>query len=409
MFKVHQYFLFSVLLSIFLGYFFNVGIISYSPFIIFMLLVIIIELFYRPTMKISYWLSVIAWLPYSLWAGFNYIRHPLNDNILTLNFLIIIIIPIIVLSIIRIKQLKKRDEHVYLLHRFIFIFIFLLGEFIICIGQISTYLFGIGFAISEEYQQLFMISGTFVNSNDLASIVLIVSFIFIGLEKYLKTSDKNYVWFLIFTLLLITNLRSALVLTAVFYIISRDINLKNILLTLFIGACFFILIEQFSTFDTGVFSRIFTRVTSISNLIFDGIGGDGSISNRIKSYLYFMHNLNRIGLGSGDISNYFEFSRDATFHTELMFKSPHSLIVELGYWLGWFGLLSFGIAIVLLTQYSTRKIQLICLIVVSTMISSSVLGNIVFFLFFIISFFDLANINVADKIELNNNKYGISK
>lgn len=46
------------------------------------------------------------------------------------------------------------------------------------------------------------------------------------------------------------------------------------------------------------------------------------------------------------INNYFQYAENAKFDSmELMFQNPHSLIVELGYWLGWLGLVCFSIAI----------------------------------------------------------------
>ena len=69
-----------------------------------------------------------------------------------------------------------------------------------------------------------------------------------------------------------------------------------------------------------------------------GIHSDGSMTMRVSSYLHFLEKLPELGVGSMEVNNYFKYSFDASFRgMELLFQNPHSLVVELGYWLGWPG------------------------------------------------------------------------
>ena len=121
----------------------------------------------------------------------------------------------------------------------------------------------------------------------------------------------------------------------------------------------------------------------------------------LHEYLYFFENFDSLWIGSGEIGNYFMFAKGAEFNPALMFQNPHSIIVELGYWIGWFGLFLFSIAFIYLSKFSNRKISVLILSMVSTVISSSVLGNLIFFLFFTLTFFDTKNrvtLNTTQKV-----------
>lgn len=162
---IYKYYLYTILLSPFLGYFSGKGIIAYGPIIIISLIIIINELFMQKPMKLKDWGAFIVFIPYTIWASYYYVSNPLNGNLLTTNLLAIISLPFIILSLLRLKLYSPNYNYDRLIYKIILFF--LIAEFLICLGQISTYLTSFGLPINEIYRDYFMVTGTFFNSNDL--------------------------------------------------------------------------------------------------------------------------------------------------------------------------------------------------------------------------------------------------
>lgn len=382
----HRLFLYAILCSGFLSYFTNTGLIAYGPLIILMIGVVVTEVASTAPLSVRDKRTILSILPYVFLATFYHLVNPYEQRYLNPHLLIVIVLPFIVLCLIRLRYYSGNFD--FTLFTYHVLQIFILGQLFICIGQISTYLYGAGLPVSETYRELFLITGTFYNPNDLGSVILITLFMFIGIETNFNAWRRFAMWSSLAILLLMAGSRSALLLGLVLFLLSRNFNLKSIsigFLFLFFVIMGYALLAPNT--DHGVFNYIFRRANSLISLIIN-LDLDSSISLRLASYYHFVGQLGSLGIGTGEIGDYFQYSDDATFRTQLMFVRPHSLIVEIGYWLGWPGLLFFTLAAAGLLQYSRRKLPLIIILAISSSIPSSVLGNLIFFYFLIFSFFD---------------------
>lgn len=402
--KINPYkcFFIAVLLSAFLGYLFNSGLIAYGPLIFFGVMVILHEFISKQKTKKSYLYISVSWLPYVFLAAATYIANPYEGRYLTTYLLSILILPIATISFFRLFFNENRYEN----YKFIYkaLFWFLTVQLIICFGQISTYTFGFGFPVSELYAERGMVTGTFINSNDLGAVALVIIFIVLGLEKFYFQQNKYLFWLIVVILLIITGSRSAILLAILIFLLNKASDPKRIVIyaILFVLlACAFVFV--INNVESQALSRISVRLNTIVSIFQQGIYSDSSISMRVSSYLHFIQNLPKLGFGTGEINNYFKYSANANFRgAELLFQNPHSLVVEIGYWLGWFGLLFFFIPISFLLFYSKRKLSLIVVLLIVSMIPSSILSSMIFFLLIILSFFDytpikkgLRNINIS--------------
>ena len=389
----HKCFFIAVLLSTFLGYLFNSGVIASGPLIFFGMMVVIYEFISKKKTKREYLVVSISWLPYVLLAAATYISNPYEGRYLTTYLLSILIIPITTISFFRLFFNENRYENYKYIYKALFWFLTI--QLIICFGQISTYTFGFGFPVSELYAEGGMVTGTFTNSNDLGAVILVIIFIVLGLEKFYFQQNKYLFWLIVVILLIITGSRSAILLAILIFLLNKASDPKRIV----IYAVLFVLLAFTFVFvinnvESQALSRISVRLNTIVSIFQHGIYSDGSISVRVSSYLHFIQNLPKLGFGTGEINNYFKYSANANFRSiELLFQNPHSLIVEIGYWLGWFGLLFFFIPISFLLFYSKRKLSLIVVLLIVSMIPSSILGSMIFFLLIILSFFDFRNKN----------------
>jgi hypothetical protein len=294
------------------------------------------------------------------------------------------------------SRYNSREQFNDLIYKYISFF--LIAQLVICLGQVMTYTFGFGLPVSVEYESLYVITGTYTNPNDLATIILLIAFCFSRIENTIKSNMKNITWLIIFLLLLITGSRSALFITLIVFLLTRKINLTGVLATImisFIGifAVDFILASNNSS---DIISRMALRLESFIDIYENGLGSDGSMSVRIESYLHFLNNLKNLGLGSGEINNYYKYATNATFQGWLLFQNPHSLIVELGYWLGWIGLIGFFIPFGILIYQYQRSFLFLVVALISMSISSSVLGSFIYFLFLILCIFCNSKIEVKE-------------
>ncbi|MGP5069665.1 O-antigen ligase family protein [Psychrobacter faecalis] len=376
-YKLYQFFIITIFASTFLGYFFNSGIIAYGPLIFLLLCITIQEMTGLERLPVKDWVAVLIWIPYVAWAGLYYILNPFEGRYLTTHFLVIITIPFIVLSFLRLSNNRQFDYNQFIYKLVLY---FLVAETIICIGQFMTYTIGIGLPVTEEQAKTLMVAGTFANSNDLGGVVLILTFIFSQIEKYIN-KNTLIIWILILILLLITASRSALFVAFFTFIITRGFGLKKILsYTVVSVAAYFIISILFSMTDIEAVNRSVTRLESIFTILEEGASADNSITLRLDSYLHFIKNITELGLGSGEVNNYFKYANNAIFDTSLLLQNPHSLLVEIGYWLGYPGLIFFITAMVYLFRYSESKVLFFIVLITSTLIPSSILGNLTYFL-----------------------------
>lgn len=383
--SIYKLFIILILVSTFIGYFIGSGIAAYGPIILCMFLILLLEIIQPRPMKISDWGASFIWIPYVALAGIYYVANPLDGRYLTTNLLAIISLPILAIALSRLKHNLSHEQLVLFLYKIILYFS--LGQLIICIGQISTYIFGIGLPVSKEYSEYFMISGTFTNSNDLGSIILLLCFIFTAFKE-LSNKNKNIIWILLLTLLIISGSRSALLLGGILYLKSRGMSIRNLVISIVLCMLSYLIIFQFfSNSQLDVFSRLSQRVESLFKIFELGIQSDNSLSLRIQSYLHFLENISKLGFGSREVGNYFKYSEGVNFNTYLLFQNPHSLIIEIGYWLGIPGLIFFFAALLYFLRLSKNKLSLIIVVLVSSLIPSSLLGNLIYFALMIITFY----------------------
>lgn len=384
----HRLFFLAMLASPFLGYIFSSGLLASIPIVLGAGLVVINEIICCRGVNKKHALIILFWFPYVAWASLNYLRNPFEDNYLSSYFLTILLLPVMVLA--SIKLFVSENSHSNYVFIYKVLFVFLLLQLIVCFGQFSTYYFGVGFPVNEIYAHQGMISGTFFNSNDLGAAIVLVAFIAIGFEKFILKSNCYVLWLVIAVLLVVSGSRSAMLLGVLLFCFNKIRTLKEFLgfffLFSFAGLFFsFFLFEV----ESNAVHRFLQRIESLLMVLSSGIQADNSMSIRLSSYVHFIGQLPELGFGSGVINNYFKYSDDANFYgAELLFQNPHSLVVEIAYWLGWPGLLLFFVPVMVLLQFSRRKIQLAGVLLVVTMIPSSILGGLVFFMLAIFSFFD---------------------
>jgi hypothetical protein len=387
-FNPHRAFFLSVLFSGFFAYISHSGIIAYGPMIIMAALVVAYEVVGEKKIAKQHLLASLSWLPYVFLAGFTYISNPFEGRYFSTHLLTIIILPLLVLSFSRMLCGKNNYYNYEFVYKSLFFFVFM--QLLVCLGQLSTYTFGVGFPVSELYAEYGMITGTFANSNDLSAVTLAIIFVVIGLEKYYFKNDKYIFWLAAIVLLMMTGSRSAIVLAAIFFLFSKAASPKKVIVYgLIFSTLFFVVAFVVNNFESEALSRGVARIESLMKIFQYGISSDNSMTMRLDSYTHFLQELPRLGFGSGEVNNYFIYSEDASFRGKtLLFQNPHSLVVELGYWLGWPGLILFFLPLMFLLPNSKRKLSLVAVFLIVSMIPSSILGSMLFFLVLVLSFYD---------------------
>lgn len=384
--SLFKLFLLLVVLSPFLAYLFNNGLLAYGPMLAVAILILCFEMIEPTLLTYKEWLSILAFLPYTLIAELYYILNPYEGKIISAYSITFIFLPFFVYIFLVLRKKYCSDDYHKLLFRIIFIF--LIMQSIVCLGQISTYILGVGLPVVQEYQYDFMISGTFSNSNDLAAVVLLISLSMIRLESSLQKNIQVITWLSISFLLIVSSSRSALVCALVIFIVSRNMSYRSIVPLLLIPlAAIPILGVFFSQKDSDVLNRISSRIETFQNIYEYGLNADSSINLRLDSYIHFIKNISSLGLGSGEINNYTIYATNSNFESWLMFQNPHFLIIEIGYWLGWVGLVSFLSAFFFLIFNYYRSALFLLIALISMSIPSSVLGSSIYFFFLMLCVF----------------------
>lgn len=269
------------------------------------------------------------------------------------------------------------------------ILIYLLIELIIVIGQFSTMTLGYGFRVSEEYPT--MLTGTQANANNLATICIGALLSYTLLSARERAMKTIFVWTIVLALLILLASRSALVLAAVTALLVPKKQRVPLLAAGLLGVAFaaftgFSLSES-SSLDA--LSRIFDRLNSFVSMADQGILMDSSMNLRFESYLHYLRNIFNLGAGTGAFGDYMDFFREAPFDHTLMSRNPHSLIIEISYWMGYVGLGAFIAFVVFAFFEGTRNPSIstiaILIFIVAAQIPSSVMGTPLIFFFFLIA------------------------
>lgn len=404
--SVYKIFTASLLITSYLQYSLH-SYISVVP-LLFSLLLLVISEFAKPSkMSFGKWLTLLMWVPYSALATIYYLNHPYLGMILHPVLITNILLPFIIFALLRIK-------HIYSIKafgKFVFntCYLFLICQLVVCVGQLSTYILGIGLPVSPDYSEFYMVTGTLTNSNDVACLALLGAFCVSKTEKFVMQKYKVLIiWITIILILLIVQSRSAIIMTLVVFMFSREIeNGKKISQTVGMSMLLLLIIPLMYFGDNNsALGLMINRLESLVTIYNNGLNSDQSMNVRSESYVYFLGQLDKINLGSGKIYDYLEFSTQANFDSSLMFNNPHSLIVELGYWMGWLGLITFFLPFITMVYIYQRNILFVILAILSMHISSSVLGSFYYFLFLMMSILVSNSKQLEGKrIEYTSNNY----
>ncbi|MBY6030301.1 O-antigen ligase family protein [Halomonas sp. DP8Y7-1] len=276
----------------------------------------------------------------------------------------------------------------------VFFLCFLCFQIFLVLGQVSMKVTGFGFytlsefSESANYQYSNMLSGSFVNSNDLASVcVMIALFFMLNRER----SERFYgiSVFLSFLLILATMSRVSFIafLLVYLYFEARRSFCKLIFATF----AFILLAVVFYYCANEVYGkylpldRIVDRINSIASVASGGVSNDNSISLRLHSYLNFFSVFEELGFGSVRYQDYSQFFDSSEHSIGLFATNPHSFVFEVGYWLGWPGLiilLGFFLSFINLERFFDSVCVIVSFILISC-VSSSIVGGFAFmFAFF---------------------------
>lgn len=291
---------------------------------------------------------------------------------------IVILVPFFIIAIlIQAVILNKSNDFKKYVDYYFFILFFV--ELFFCVLQYTYYSFGFGLKSIVEHEG--MIAGTFGNANDLAVILVLFS-VYLFINPSLNNKLKWILVLLTFILLLMTVSRFSLVIfllvLVMFYkgSIKAKISIMSFSLVVLYFLTDFILNYQ----STGLVAldRIVYRLQTFNTISDAGIGSDSSIDLRYGSYLYFISNFLNLGFGSLEFQNYSAFARGFNGDAELIFKNPHSLIVEIGYWQGYLGLILLFSMFVAWVGFLLNNFKILLIIVLVSFIPSTVIFNVTF-------------------------------
>ena len=375
-----SYFVF-LIASSFLSYFTSSGVVSFGLPILSSFFVLIYFLLMQLKINRHDWLILFFYISFTSLSFFYYYLNPYKGYIISQHVIFILTFPFSYLCLVGLgKDFSKQDFLKFFNKIIIF---FALGQVFVTLGQFSHYVYGVGFKVIEDYQNIMMISGTFYNSNDLAVVVVLMAFVFKYTYQYLTRIQSLLIWSIFAYLLIVTGSRVCIFLFFIILFSLGSFTYKKIFLTLVSVVSTLALIIILGNFEVDVdhpFYRIIGRINTFQAMFEYGLTSDESMSDRGEFYLYFLKNINNIGLGSGLIGDYHKYA-NSTFHfSPLFFTNPHSFIIEIAYWIGWLGLIIYLILYLLIVIKSNFNMLFFLISFVTLFVSSTLMGNMIYFL-----------------------------
>ena len=271
------------------------------------------------------------------------------------------------------------------------LFVFVIFEFLVALGELSNQIIGIGFKVNAYYYSLDevdaylnAISGSFFNPNDLGSSCAFLFVLFIFLLKEFPLKSKIGI-ILCFILVLLSASRASIlfvILTSLIFLYRILIN-NIIILFIFLFSNIMVLLSFSNFFNEFEFAnRIISRIVTLYLFINGDALQDHSVNIRFESYMNFIYNIPVLKFGSFKYQEYHEFFNDLPSGS-LFATNPHSFIIEIGYWLGWPGILLFFMFIFLTRPVNKYQYYYIIFsFLILSMISSSIINNLIFFMIF---------------------------
>lgn len=307
----------------------------------------------------------------------------------------------LILLFYAIWQLQQRGERLFL-HGYLLLFLFV--QLVIMLGQLTKISTGYGFYLPSEYlpnagtHYLTMLSGSFLNANDLAGVTLLIGLYYLFTLGQPVTTDTSYpvrrlarIGLLIALIIVIlTASRSVMALffiTLVLFTIKQSVLRALTILALIAGSLTLVLLfVDANLMDSGFLKRILLRIQSLQLLLSGEAHSDNSIMTRAESYLLFLKQLPHLGFGTGVLRDYSLFVEPLLLKGPLyqVFAiNPHSFIVEMGYWLGLPGLLLFTLFLTA-NPLSFSLLFSTGIFILASMASSSVINHYMFFISFFV-------------------------
>lgn len=305
------------------------------------------------------------------------------SSLLSMEFMFFIYLPLLYLATARLTS----HGYLYVIVNALLAFVW--WQLFVVVGQVSMRLSGIGFHLPSYYYEDLsdnyssMLSGTFLNANDLAAVCGMLFVFFSLIRAYMPRAAKiGMSVCLILAVLTLSRLVFVFMIISMVVFFLRRSVLKGAILALLVGlglsASFHYAQEYLAHLD--FISRIVGRVESLWFILDNGILEDNSMFLRVSSYIHFLANLDSLGLGSMHFRDYSSFVNSLGSKYELMSVNPHSFIVEIGYWLGWSGLfLLISFMVGLKPKNLFGYLYVLLAFILLSMVSSSVVNNFMFF------------------------------
>lgn len=220
------------------------------------------------------------------------------------------------------------------------IYAYIIAEFVLILAQLAYMLIGIGLVPNSGYEG--MISGSQFNGNNLAAIITLLA-IYLQMHKS-QLSAKSWIilQIIVFVCLLLTFSRLALIIYTISLIFHKGIPNKAQIVKFGMAVLFFFTaVLSIDSVGNASIDNLLYKAKSILQIFTIGLETDSSTMGRSESYFNFVAQLPNLGWGSAQILNYAKFTRGANFSDGTLYINPHSLLIELGYWMGYSGLILF--------------------------------------------------------------------
>lgn len=214
-------------------------------------------------------------------------------------------------------------------------------ELMIMMLQILYFITGIGLPPGELYKSI--VPGSQFNGNNLASIIVVLAIFYNATAQETPRHERLLFNLIALAILLITFSRLAMLLYVLDLLRGLSVQQAGRALALaavLVGAGLMVSDIEYTgneTIDASLY-----KAKSLAMIIEVGFEADSSTSSRSESYLNFIEQLGLLGGGSAAILDYSTFTAGAVFADEALYINPHSMVIEIGYWMGWPGLLALG-------------------------------------------------------------------
>lgn len=378
---IFKSYFFFLMLSLFLTFFTSSGVISYGLLIYSCVMIFLYFVVGQFHLKNNEWLIIFIYFSFTSLGLFYYYINPYEGYVISQYTVFLLSFPFSVICLICLERYLNYEEFCNFINKLVVFFA--LGQLLVTVGQFSRYLYGFNFKVTEEYQNIMMISGTFFNSNDLSVVVVLIAFIYKFTSKFQPKWLNLIIWMILAYLLLVTGSRSCLFLFALILMSMGQFTYRKILAISSLIFAIVMLMVLFGNLVVDVdhpFYRIVYRINSINMMITDGVGSDESVSDRSSFYMYFIHHIQDIGIGSISIGNYFKYANHSYHFSPLFFSNPHAFIIEIAYWMGWSGLIIYLVLYFMMVLKSKLNLLFVLISFSTLFVSSSLMGNMVYFL-----------------------------